>query len=198
MVKSFVRGVALSLFLSALLFDGIVFAALEQEGDIRVEVQVSGENVIVDASLLIPASRQETWAVLTDFEHMAGFISNVKESKVLNVSGDILKISQRGSANYGPVKFPFESVREIHLMPFDRIQSRMISGNVRKMESVTQLFEENGKTRVIYHADSVPGVWIPPIVGKAFIAHEAREQFQEMRNETVRRKEISAAAVVPQ
>ncbi len=177
------------LFMWLVLFMATALAEPQQDEGIEVKVQVVGENVIVDLSLVVPATRQQVWAVLTDFDHMAGFISNLKESKVVSTSADTMKVFQRGSAKYGPIKFLFESTREMQLAPFDKIQSRMISGNMRKMEGTTQLVDEGAQTRIIYHTDSIPGVWIPPIVGKVFIEHEIREQFREMRDEIIRRKQ---------
>ena len=76
-----------------------------QDKDIEVKVQIAGENVIVDVILAVPATRQEVWIVLTDFEHMADFVSNLKESKVVSISGDTLTIFQRGAATYGLISF---------------------------------------------------------------------------------------------
>lgn len=162
----------------------------QQEEDIEVRVQTLGESVIVDLSMLAPGTRQEAWAVLTDFEHMSGFISNLKQSKVLSISGNTLNIFQSGSAAYGPIDFPFQSTREIQLFPFSKILSHLISGNMRKMDGTTQLIDENGQTRILYHTDTIPGVWIPPIAGNAFIEHEVREQFHEMRNEIIKRQHL--------
>jgi len=182
------------LIMWSMLYMAAALADPRHDEDIEVKVQITGENVIVDLSLVVPATRQEVWAVLTDFEHMAGFVSNLKESKVISISGDTLNIFQRGSAKYGPVSFPFDSTREMRLTPFDKINSHMISGNMRKMEGTTQLFDEGGQTRIIYHTDTIPGVWIPPVVGKIFIEHETREQFQEMRNEITKRKQASTSS----
>ena len=162
--------------------------------NIEVKVQIAGENVIVDVIFAVPATRQEVWVVLTDFENMADFISNLKESKVVSISGDTLKVFQRGAATYGPIAFPFESTREIRLTPFDKIQSHMISGSMRKMEGTTQLIDEGGQTRIIYHTDTIQEHWIPPIMGATFIEHEIREQFHEMRNEIIKRKRASASS----
>ncbi|MDQ3186367.1 MAG: SRPBCC family protein [Pseudomonadota bacterium] len=159
--------------------------------DIEVQVKMAGENVIVDVIFAVAATQQEVWAVLTDFDHMADFVSNLRESKVVSVSGDTLTIFQRGAATYGPVSYPFESTREIRLMPFHKIRTHLISGNMRKMEGTTHLIDEGGQTRVIYHTDTMPGVWIPSLVGKVFIEHEMREQFREMRNEIIKRKKAS-------
>jgi carbon monoxide dehydrogenase subunit G len=160
--------------------------------DIGVKVKIDGENVIVDLSLIVPATQQEVWDVLIDFEHMADFVSNLKESKVISNSNETLKVFQRGEANYGPINFTFYSTREIQLSPLVKIQSHMISGNMIKMDGTTQLVNEGGQTRIVYHSDSIPGVWIPPIVGKGFIEHETREQFHEMSNEILKRKQARA------
>lgn len=180
------------LFLWSALFMVAACAEPRHDQDIEVKVQVDGENVAVDLSLVVPATRQQVWAVLTDFEHMDGFISNLKESKIISSSANAMNIFQRGSAQYGPVSFAFESMRELQLTPYDKIQSHLISGNMRKMEGVTQLLDEGAQTRIIYHTDSIPGVWIPPLAGKVFIEHEIREQFQEMRDEIIRRKQVAS------
>lgn len=166
------------------------WADARHDKDIVVQVEIRGETVSVDLVMPVEAAREQVWAVLTDFARMANFVVNLRESKILSSQGDVLMISQRGTASYGPMSFPFESTREIRLTPWDSIQSRMISGNMRKMAGLTQLFDDGTGTRVVYHVDSIPGVWIPPLVGKTFIAHEMREQFQQMRDEIMRRKQL--------
>jgi hypothetical protein len=188
------RKTSFLLLMWSMLFMAAALADPRRDKDIEVKVQIAGENVIVDVTLAVPATRQEVWVVLTDFEHMADFVSNLKESKVVSISGGTLKIFQRGAATYGLITFPFESTREIRLIPFDKIRSHMISGNMRMMEGTTQLIDEDGQTRIIYHTDTIQEKWIPPIVGKIFIEHEIRKQFYEMRNEIIKRKRASASS----
>ena len=149
---------------------------------------MAGENIIIDLSFAVPATRQEVWDVLIDFDRMADFVSNLKESKVVSISEDTLTIFQRGAATYGPVSYPFESTREVRLIPYHNIRTHLISGNMHKMEGTTYLVDEGGQTRVIHRTDTIPKVWIPSAVGKVFIEHEMREQFNEMRNEIIKRK----------
>ncbi len=163
-------------------------AEAAQNEDIDVRVSIDGEKVTLDLSMIVEATPQQVWAVLTDFEHMAGYISNLKESRVLSTSGSTQKIFQRGEANFGLISFPFESTREMLLTPFDKIESHMISGSMRKMDGATQLYEENGSTRIVLHSESIPGNWIPPLIGKRFISHETQEQFKEIRDEVIKRK----------
>lgn len=184
------KKIKLFLYLFFLLLPAPSWADPRHDADIAVQVHVEGESVSVDVNMPVDASREQVWAVLTDFPHMASFISNVHESKIISSQGDVLVISQRGTAQYGPFRFPFDSTREIRLIPWGVIQSRMISGSMRKMAGLTQLFDNGTGTRIIYHTDSIPGVWIPPLIGKIFISHEVREQFQQIRDEIFRRKKI--------
>jgi carbon monoxide dehydrogenase subunit G len=174
------------------LFQAQAFSDSGDDKDIEVKIQISGEEVVVDVSFLVPATQQEVWAVMTDFDHMASFISNVQSSRVIDRSGNILHIAQQGKAQHGPLSFAFNSVREIRLSPFDRIQSHLVSGKMRKLEGDTQFRVDGSVTRVSYHGDSIPGVWIPPIVGKIFIENELREQFHDIRNEVNRRKRAAS------
>ena len=65
--------------------------------------------------------------------------------------------------------------------------------DMRKMEGTTQLVDEGGSTRIVYHTDTIPGYLLPPIVGKLFIEHQTREQFREMRDEVLKRKRSTVA-----
>jgi carbon monoxide dehydrogenase subunit G len=185
------KKISFLLLIWSALFMQIAMAEPAVDEDIEVKVKIAGESVTVDLSLVVPATRQEVWSVLTDFGHMADFISNLKESRVISVLGNTLKIYQQGVATYGPINFPFESTREIRLTPFDKIKSHMISGNMRKMEGMTRLVDEGGQTRIIYHTDTIQEVWVPPLAGNLFIEHEIREQFKEMRNEIMKRKRVN-------
>ncbi|WP_235001406.1 SRPBCC family protein [Nitrosovibrio sp. Nv4] len=185
------RNASLLLFIWSVLFTTASLADSPEGGDIEVKVKMVGESIIVDVTFSVPATQQEVWAVLTDFDHMADFVSNLRESKVASVSGDTITIFQRGAATYGPISYPFKSTREIRLMPFDKIRTHLISGNMRKMEGTTYLIHEGAQTRVIHHTDTIPEIWFPLAVGQVFIEHEMREQFHEMRNEIIRRKRAS-------
>jgi len=183
----------LSLMVLWLLFVTPVFAETQQDQDIEVKVQFEGEKVIVDLNMLIPATPQEVWGVLTDFNHMVEFISNMKESKIVENTGDKLKLFQRGVAAYGPIDFAFESTRELTLTPYTKIQTHMLNGNMKSMDGTTQVIEEGKQSRIVLHNESIPGRWIPPVVGKSFIEHETREQYQEIRNEVIKRLKIVSA-----
>jgi hypothetical protein len=123
---------------------------------------------------------------------MPRFVSNLRSSSVLARNGDLVTLSQGGDASFGPVKLPFESVRELRLFPDHRIESRMISGTMKRYQGVTELMPEGSGTRVRQYSEAVPDQWVPPLVGPRLVVHETREQLGEFRAEILRRKTAQA------
>jgi uncharacterized membrane protein len=156
--------------------------------DIKVKVQKDGDSVIIDLSVTIPATPQETWAVLTDFDHMSQFLSNLQSSKILEKKGDKWTVAQKGQTSHGGFSFSFESIRDVELKPYETIRSHLISGTMTKHEGLTQLSPSGTGTRIVYHAESIAKVWVPPLVGTSVVEGDVRKQFQEMEAEILKRK----------
>ena len=169
-----------------------VGAAAASEDAIEVVIQVDGETVHADVNLTVHATPLEVWAVLTDFGHMQEFVSNLTSSQVLSREGNLVMVAQKGKASVGPLSFEFDSIREIQLTPFELISTRQVGGNLKKFDGTTHLAAENGHTRIHHHSDAIPNVWIPPLIGRKFIESETREQFAEIRQEILRRKQSAA------
>lgn len=177
------------------LYSFVVFAfahslpasAAEPVTPVMVEVSKHGERISIDADFQAAVTPQQAWEVLTDFDHMRDFISSLQSSQIVARDGMRWQVAQKGAARRGPLNFSFDSIRQIDLVPFNRITSRQLSGSMKQFEAVTRLSPQGTGTRIQYHADSVPGTFIPPIVGIAFIETESRRQFEEMRSEMIRR-----------
>ncbi|RLJ64705.1 SRPBCC family protein [Sulfurisoma sediminicola] len=163
-------------------------AADERNGEVEVTVRISGDDVQVTASYTVDVTPQEAWAVLTDFDNMARFVSNLETSEVVSRQDNVVRVRTKGAARFGPLHFPFEAVRELTLTPYERIQSRQVSGTLKRFEGVTQLIPTAQGTRITYRGDSTSNQSIPPIVGPSFIKSETEEQFNEMRTEILRRR----------
>lgn len=158
--------------------------------DINITIQNNGKKIVVDAYFTVPVNSQLVWHTLTDFNNIPSFISSVQSSEIINRTGNTLHVTQNSIIEFSIATFNFESVREVNLVPFKEISERMISGNMHKMEETTQIIPEGDQTRISYHADIIPDMWILKYIGHIFIEDEAREQFQEIRNEIIRRKKI--------
>lgn len=156
-----------------------------------VEVQRHAGAVLVDASMFVPVSPQQAWEVLTDYDHMSAFFPNLHSSRVIGRENGRITVEQKGTVRYGPLSFPFEVVREIELHPYAEIRSRALSGSVKRGTAVTELLPEEHGTRIVYHSEAVPNVWVPPGIGPKFIESETRAQFEFLRAEILHRNKAS-------
>lgn len=190
--RSRFAAVLLALLLAMPLGHGAAIVAHAMPDDApAVEVQRHAGAVLVDVSMFVPATPQQAWAVLTDYDHMSAFFPNLQSSRVIERENGKLKVEQKGAVRYGPLSFPFEMVREIELHPYAEIRSRALSGSVKRGTAVTKLIPEARGTRIVYHSEAVPNVWVPPGIGPKFIENETRAQFEFLRAEILRRSKAS-------
>ncbi|MGE5667189.1 MAG: SRPBCC family protein [Betaproteobacteria bacterium] len=156
--------------------------------DIAVAAHRDGEAIVVDVSLVVQASPRETWDVLTDYDHMARFVSSVTMSRIVSRSNGTLLVAQTSRFRFGLIALTFDSVREIEFIPLREIRSRLLRGDMKGSAFTTRLMAEDGATRIVNHARYIPDRWVPPVIGIAMLKAETRTQFGELRAEIMRRK----------
>jgi polyketide cyclase/dehydrase/lipid transport protein len=166
-------------------------SAAANADDIAVEVRKNGAEVVVRVDCPVQAPRAIVWEVLTDYDHMARFVTNLEVSELRARDGDTLQVFQKGSAARGPFSFSFENLREIRLTPQEEIRSRLISGTLKLSEFTTRVVDGGDEIHILNSGHFVPNVWVPPVVGPAVIEAETRKQFNEIRTEIQRRMQSS-------
>lgn len=162
------------------------------EADISVHARKDGERVLIDVDFSVAATAVETWAVLTDYDSMATFVSGLQASRIISREGDALVVLQKGNASRGPLSLSFENVREIVLTPMTEIRSRLLSGTFKASEFTTRVVDHGDSTQIVNHGEFIPNIWVPPVIGPPLIEAETRKQFQELRAEILRRKTAGA------
>ena len=176
---------AFLVFMLPWMSNGIAFGG---EKDIAIVVIKIDDAFIVDATLEVPAKLRNVWDVLTDFDHMPAFLSNLTSSSVIKRVGNLLLVRQAGLARFGVFSFEFQSEREIRLEPMRRIISKSVSGTYKRMESETSLTSTGQSVQVKYHAEIVPDSTLARMFGAPFMRHEVEEQFTFMLDEMKRRE----------
>lgn len=158
------------------------------ERGIAIVVNKIDDAFVIDATLETPATLRTVWDVLTDFDHMPAFLSNLTSSAVIKRDGNLLLVRQAGLARFGVFSFQFESEREIRLEPMRRIFSISLTGSYKRMESETSLTSTGQSVQVKYHAEIVPDSTLARMFGAPFMRHEVEEQFTFMLDEMKRRE----------
>jgi hypothetical protein len=160
--------------------------------DIEVRVKKDGAEVAVDVDCPVNASVAVTWEVLTDYDLMSEFLSNVQSSSVQARDGHTLQVYQKGKATRGLLSISFENLREVVLVPFQEIRSRLISGDMKASAFTTRVVDAGTLVHIINSGRYTPKMWVPPVIGPALIEAETRKHFGELRAEILRRSVLRA------
>jgi carbon monoxide dehydrogenase subunit G len=154
-----------------------------------VTVDVRNGTYFASLTLHVAAPPPLALEVLTDFDHMADFIPNVKSSRTLSRSGNVAVVAQQGALQFGPLSFPFRSERRVERLPDGRLVALALSGSANYMRSETRVTAFGAGTRIDYRLEIVPGNWLPTTLGTALMRHELAEQFNALALEIERRRD---------
>ncbi|MGB4063436.1 MAG: SRPBCC family protein [Azonexus sp.] len=159
--------------------------------DDDVEVDYRDGTYFASLAFLVAAPPAVVIDVLTDFNHMVGIVPNLESSQIVSHQGNVFVIKQRGKANFGPFSFPFESLRQIELLPDGRLLGRALGGSTKHMRSELRVQAQGRGARVDYQIEVVPDRWLPSSIGVRFMRHELAEQFTALIHEMERRQGIA-------
>ena len=180
---------ALVLIVLLILPGPAVVAQVPPDNEIQIAIEKIGQVNVVDVSVSVLATPQQAWAVLTDWDNLTNFMTNIKASRIIARSGDTVRVKQTVRAKVWPFSFDIELDREIELFPYERMQFRLLDGDFDKMEGTVRLIADPPVTRILSHIESIPKFWIPPLVGSMIIERETRDQFRQIIDEIARRGE---------
>ena len=181
---SFIRW-ALGLFIASLLAGSRVAAT---ETPIRsIEITQDSDGYTANVVMFAPVPASVAWEVLTDFDHMAAWVPNVRQSKVVGRDGNTVTVEQQGVAEFGIVSFPYTSVRQMQLELLRTVHSTQIKGSMKRLDSLMTLRPESNGTQLTYHLEMVPAGLASAVLSKDFLKHELTEQFSAIIGEMVRR-----------
>jgi carbon monoxide dehydrogenase subunit G len=150
-------------------------------------VAYDGTTYVCDVVMLAPVPRSLAWDVLTDFEHMAQWVPNVRQSKVVQRDDHAVTVEQRGVVKYGLVGFPYATERRIELHLPSTIHSTQTKGSLQRVESLMTLESVAAGTRLTYHLEVVPSRLAGAVLSTGFLEHELAEQFGAIIEEMTRR-----------
>ena len=144
-------------FMLTLLLAGAAATASAADSPIRtISVARDGDAYIVNAVMFAPVPQPVAWDVLTDFDHMQGWVPNVAQSKATKREENSVIVEQRGVAKFGAASFPYVTERKIDMAMPSSIKTTQLKGSLRRVESTLQLEPEGKGTKINYHLEVVP------------------------------------------
>ncbi len=142
---------------------------------------------LCDVDLLVPVPQAVAWAVLTDFDHMAQWVPNVRSSRVIQRDATALIVEQSGVVRFGIAGFPYATERRVELHPPAAIHATQRRGSLQRVESLMLLEPEGSSTHLTYHLEVVPSRLAGAVLSARSMERELAEQFDAIVGEMLRR-----------
>ena len=152
-----------------------------------IEIRQGDQGFVVDATVFAPVPPNIAWAVVTDFDHMAGWVPNLRESRVTARDAGSVTVEQRGVAKFLLGSIPYTSVRRMVLDPPRTVHAVQVEGNMRRYESVLTLAAEGAGTKLVYHIELTPSSIASLVLSKALVEREFEENLSAVIDEMERR-----------
>ncbi len=173
---------------------GLLPAAHAAEPNPQVKVRRAKGKMLLDVTMTVPVRMPLAFEVLSDYNHMASFVPGIVSSKITHSHGNRLQVTQHGKTVGGVMSFAWDSVRDVTLNPPHDISSRVTGGTVKSGESTTRFIQEENQTRIIVHSESTASLLFPPLIGPAFVEGQVRRQYNDFREEMLKRQKAQAKA----
>ncbi|GAC1505111.1 MAG: hypothetical protein NVS1B6_13070 [Steroidobacteraceae bacterium] len=164
----------------------------------KVSIETSGQGnlITVRASAEMQVDLSTVWNVISDYDHLAEFIPDVRSSRVVQRDGHNVLIEQTGEFGFLFFRQPVDVQLAVVESPPRRIVARAVGGNLTEMEGRYTL--ENlptGAVRLSYSARLVPEFPVPPFIGRTVVRNVLARQFTAMVKEILRRDAAARSAL---
>jgi hypothetical protein len=162
---------------------------------VEAEQDASGVNIV--ATAVLDADTATAWRVLTDYGRYTEFVPDLRTSRVILRRGNFVMVEQSGEARLWLFRMPLDITFEVSESPPYALQSRVVAGNLRTLESRYVLAPTPTGTRLEYAGRIVPGLGIFGDIEQYAVRRSVLRQFQALADEIERVGASTARRPVP-
>jgi ribosome-associated toxin RatA of RatAB toxin-antitoxin module len=161
--------------------------------ELSVEAERQGDAVEIRARAVVFAPLSLAWEVLTDYEKLPRFIPGMSRSVVTARNGARVVVEQSGEARFLFFGFPIETRLDVVETARERVVSRAVAGNLRRMDGRYDISRDEARMAciLVYRGAIEPGFDLPPLIGVAAMRAMVEEQFTAMVAEIERRAALA-------
>jgi carbon monoxide dehydrogenase subunit G len=160
--------------------------------NIRVTAERHGDMIDVNATALLRADAATAWRVLTDYDHYADFIPNLRVSRVVARHGPVVTVEQTGDAVFWVFRMPVAIRYEVTESPPNRLQSRATGGSLRALASSYVLTTTQSGMRLDYSGHIAPRFELLGRIEQMAVRKNIEREFQALADEIERRSAAGA------
>ncbi|NER34483.1 MAG: cyclase/dehydrase [Oscillatoria sp. SIO1A7] len=154
---------------------------------------ITGEKGKYLAKILIAASPETVWSVLTDYNNLSSFLPNTVSSKIIESADNRWVVEQIDERQVLGVTARSRLVTESIQTPKSRIDFRLIDGDLQSMQGYWQLQELSASNQakpellLEYSVEAQPNPGIPKIAFYTIFRNSLKPTLNAIREESERR-----------
>ena len=141
-----------------------------------------GEHFLVHIDMLIDAHPEQVRALLTDYAHLDRLSPSITGSALLfsNTPHYRVRVTTDGCVFFYCRQLV--QVQDVTELKNGYILVKVLPemSDFNYSQNLWRIRMEDGRTRVTYSSDLVPGFWVPPIVGTAIFQHKLLEESHQV------------------
>ncbi len=118
---------------AALAWTAVAEASRASDEDIDVQVRKERSAYEVNLEFTVPATIEQTWNVLADYEHMAQILSSMDSSRIVSRDGNRLTVAQTSHGKVGPLHVSVDGSPRDHV---DAVQRDPLAPDQGRPEGV--------------------------------------------------------------
>lgn len=157
---------------------------------VSVEAALRGSGVEVNTASRIRSPYPVIWQTLTDYDHLAGFIPGILESRVVERQGSAAIVHQRGHASFLFLSVPLDVVVESLEEPPFAIGIRVLRGTLKRLDGgyrISEIPDIQDEYLLEWSGVIEPSIPIPMYMVMPFLTKHIEDQFLGMVVEIERR-----------
>jgi ribosome-associated toxin RatA of RatAB toxin-antitoxin module len=140
----------------------------------RVSGVQGGKVYQIASSGIVAATPAVVWRILTDYNHLADYVPDLKSARVVSRDGDKVIVEQLGTAHFLFFRRSVHLLVQVHEQAPNKIDINMIDGDMKVYRASWELIPLAGAsgTRVVYNATIEPKFYVPAIVGESLVRND--------------------------
>ncbi|TNF55661.1 MAG: hypothetical protein EP308_05680 [Burkholderiales bacterium] len=163
---------------------------------VDITTEDHGKELELHMRVVLDAPHAVVWSTITDYENVADWVPGLSHSKVLERRPDGATVAQSGKAQVLFFGISVDVVVDVSEHPPDRVQVRLLSGDLRRLEGEYRLTPMNASDGTRLHllewqGRVEPASRLPGFLTRPIMRENLRRQFEGLVTEIERRARLA-------
>lgn len=146
----------------------------------EVEVQKKEGVYHIKASVECRCSIAHAWRELTNYDHLAEWVPNMRSSRVVERKSSGILIEQVGEIGEGVFSRTVKTQVLVIEQPQTQISTQIVAGDFKQYSASYKLTQKDGAVLLDYAATIEPAFFVLPIFDMLYLNRELKQQFDTL------------------